>query len=86
MPEYNITINRDENRRTWVATSAEISELEMDCDLLDLLIQRVYFAVPELLGLDSEDDYEIMLNYLVSHQEKLVPRKPWSSKTSQNNH
>jgi hypothetical protein len=82
MNEYTITINRDEDKRTWVATSAEIPELEMDCELLDLLIQRVYFAAPELLELDSEDDYEIMLNYVVSHQEKLVPRKPWSSKTS----
>jgi hypothetical protein len=84
LDEFTIDIAWDDEARTWSATSTDIPELALKCDLFDLLIHRLYFAVPELRNLNGETSEGIILNYAMSRQEMITkeelgryfPKKP----------
>ncbi|GHV27534.1 antitoxin HicB [Synergistales bacterium] len=53
MPEYIISLSWDSEAAVWIATSGDIPGLILESGSLDALIERVRFAVPELLELNG---------------------------------
>ena len=53
MPSYNINFLWDTEAAVWVATSEDIPGLALESGSYDALIERVRFAVPELLELNG---------------------------------
>lgn len=51
--EYIINLTWDEKAAVWVATSEDISGLVLESGSIDALIERVRFAIPELLLLNK---------------------------------
>lgn len=52
-PEYTVNLSWDSEAAVWIATSESIPGLVMESGSLDALIERVRFAVPELLELNG---------------------------------
>ena len=50
---YTVLVSWDEEANVWVATSPDITGLVLESESLDILIDRVKNAVPELLELNS---------------------------------
>jgi len=53
MPEYIINLSWDNDAAVWIATSQNIPGLVLESGSLDALIERVRFAAPELLALNT---------------------------------
>ena len=53
MPEYKIDFLWDNEASVWVATSENIPGLVLESGSFDALIERVRFAIPELLELNG---------------------------------
>ena len=53
MPSYSVNFFWDAEAGVWVATSEDIPGLAMESGSYDALIERVRFAVPELLVLNG---------------------------------
>ena len=51
--EYPIDLSWDDEAAVWIATSESIPGLVLESGSLDALIERVRFAVPELLSLNE---------------------------------
>ena len=50
--EYKIDLTWDEEAGVWVATSEDIEGLVLESGSFDALLERVRFAVPELIELN----------------------------------
>ena len=61
MPEYTINLLWDAEAATWIATSGEIPGLILESGSIDALIERVRFAVPELLELNGTKRQKLSL-------------------------
>ncbi|MCL2336524.1 MAG: DUF1902 domain-containing protein [Firmicutes bacterium] len=53
MKEYLVNLTWDDETAVWIATSENIPGLVLESGSLDALIERVRFAVPELLALNG---------------------------------
>lgn len=51
---YNVELIWDNEANVWIATSADIIGLALESGSLDALMERVKFAVPELLTLNKQ--------------------------------
>ena len=51
--EYTVRFDWDADAAVWVATSEDIPGLVLESGSIDALIERVRFAVPELIELDQ---------------------------------
>ena len=51
--EYKVFFRWDEEADVWIATSDDIPGLVLESGSIDALIERVRFAVPELLELNG---------------------------------
>jgi hypothetical protein len=51
--EFKINLAYDDDALVWFATSDDIPGLVLESGSLDALIERVRFAVPELLSLNT---------------------------------
>ena len=54
MQEYNVALNWDEEAQVWLAQNDEIP-IALESGSLDALIERIKVAVPELLGLNADN-------------------------------
>ena len=52
--EYSVKLQWDPEAAVWVATSEDIIGLVLECGSLDALVERVRYAVPELLELNHQ--------------------------------
>lgn len=52
--EYVINLKWDDEANVWVATSEDIQGLVLESGSIDALIERVRFAVPELLSINQK--------------------------------
>ncbi|MCL2106050.1 MAG: DUF1902 domain-containing protein [Oscillospiraceae bacterium] len=50
--EYNVRLWWDEDAGVWIADSPDVPGLVLESGSFDALIERVRFAVPELLSLN----------------------------------
>lgn len=51
--EYTINLQWDEEAGVWIATSPDIDGLVLESGSVDALIERVRFAIPELIQLNG---------------------------------
>ena len=52
--EYNVNLIWDEDAGVWVAQSPDVPGLILESGSFDALIERVRFAIPELLELNRD--------------------------------
>ena len=52
--EYTVKLQWDPDAAVWVATSEDIIGLVMESGSVDALVERVRYAVPELLELNHQ--------------------------------
>ena len=70
--EYIINLKWDNDASVWVATSDDISGLALEGGSLDALIERIRFAAPELLALNSEIESTLNLTFLSTRREQIA--------------
>ena len=54
--EYTVKLEWDDEAAVWVATSDDVRGLVLESGSLDALIEKVRYAVPELLELNHMSD------------------------------
>jgi hypothetical protein len=55
MAEYTVLLNWDNEAYVWMATSVDVPGLALESGSVDALIERVKFAVPDLLDIKNTD-------------------------------
>ena len=68
--EYTVRFDWDPEAAVWVATSEDIPGLVLESGSIDALIERVRFAVPELIELDQLRSGST-LNFQFERRERL---------------
>ncbi|MDR1184462.1 MAG: DUF1902 domain-containing protein [Coriobacteriales bacterium] len=72
MAEYRVNFLWDEGAAVWVATSDEIPGLVLESGSLDALMERVRYAAPELLALNSPSEGDFSLHFLSERRELIT--------------
>ena len=70
--EYIVNLTWDDEAEVWVATSNDIPGLALECGSFDALLERVRFAVPELLELNSTVSASPILTIMSKRQERIA--------------
>ena len=70
MAEYEINLQWDSEASVWIATSNDVPGLVLESGSLDLLIERVRYAIPELLELNGKKSGEIPLFFKSERHER----------------
>ena len=65
--EYSITVAFDTEAQKWYAQNDDIPIILED-NSLDTLINRVRFAVPEMLEINNMPRYKVKLNFFIEAQ------------------
>ena len=63
MNEYTIFFTWDDESSVWIAESNDLPGLILESGSFDALIERVKFAVPELLELSEADHTQVKLHF-----------------------
>jgi len=69
--EYHIDLKWDESAAVWVATSQDIPGLVLESGSFDALVERVRFAVPELLDLNRSPKPAV-LSFSSQRRERIL--------------
>lgn len=70
--EYTINLIWDNDAGVWIATSEDIPGLVLESGSFDALLERIRFAVPELLKLNKEVSSPLTLNFLSERHERIA--------------
>lgn len=70
--EYIVNLNWDSEASVWIATSEDIPGLVLESGSFDALLERVRFAVPELLELNRTRDFPLTLTFLSKRHERIA--------------
>ena len=70
--EYIINFKWDSKADVWIATSDDIPGLVLESGSYDALLERVRFAVPELLELNKPKASPVTLAFLFERRERMV--------------
>lgn len=68
---YTINLLWDSEASVWVATSEDIKGLVLESGSLDVLIERVRMAVPELLRLNNQPMDHAKIVFLTERVEEV---------------
>ena len=68
MTEYTIELSWDDEAAVWVAVNDEIP-IALESGSLDVLIERVKNATPELLEFNGKNDGKIVLLFSLEYQK-----------------
>lgn len=68
--EYTVQLEWDDEVGVWIATSEDVKGLVLECGSLDALIERVKYAVPELLELNGNKHEPA--NLLLTSQRRIM--------------
>ena len=71
MNEYTIVLTWDDEASVWVAENDDIP-IALESDSLDVLIERVKNAVPELLEHNGKNQTNTVLHFIMERQTVLV--------------
>lgn len=71
MREYIIDLLWDTEAAVWIATSDNIPGLVLESGSFDALIERVRFAVPELLALNETEHQPLSICFRSERHEKV---------------
>jgi hypothetical protein len=66
---YNISFFWDNEAEVWIASSEDVYGLILEDESLDNLMQRVFVAIPDLLGLEGDGHQMISVNCVASRNE-----------------
>ena len=64
MSNYTVKLLWDNEAAVWIATSKDIQGLVLESGSIDALIERVRFAVPELLELNGIHKKEATVSFV----------------------
>ena len=67
-----VNLTWDEEASVWVATSDDIPGLVLESGSFDALLERVRFAVPELLDLNASKKMPLTLTFLSTRHERVA--------------
>ena len=70
--EYIINLMWDNEENVWIATSEDIPGLVLESGSFDALLERVRFAVPELLELNRSVSPSPILTFMSKRQERIA--------------
>ncbi len=70
--EYSVTFTWDNEASVWIATSKDIPGLVLESGSFDALMERVRFAIPELLELNQLDNMPLSLVFTSERRERMV--------------
>ncbi len=70
--KYIINLTWDNEADVWVATSNDIPGLVLESGSFDALLERVRFAVPELLSLNSSVASPLSLKFISEREERVA--------------
>ncbi len=70
--EYIVNLNWDSDADVWIATSEDIPGLVLESGSFDALLERVRFAVPELLSLNTRTASPLSLVFQSQRRERLA--------------
>lgn len=69
--QYTVNVMWDDEACVWVATSEDIPGLVLESGSFDALVERVRFAVPELLELNSIKNSVVTLVMMSQRYERI---------------
>jgi hypothetical protein len=55
MTNYTVNLQWDNEAAVWIATSNDVEGLVLESGSFDALIERVRFAIPELMELNNKE-------------------------------
>ncbi len=70
--EYTINLMWDDEASVWIARSDDIDGLVLESGSIDALIERVRFAVPELLALNNQNNQKTAKLHFISERYERV--------------
>lgn len=70
--EYIINLTWDNEANVWVAQSDDVPGLVLESGSFDALLERVRFAVPELLELNRNTSPAPFLTFISKRQERIA--------------
>lgn len=70
--EYTIKLTWDNEAGVWVAESDDVPGLVLESGSFDALIERVRFAVPELLALNKAHETPLRLRYISDRHDQVA--------------
>ncbi len=70
--EYTINLIWDDEAQVWIATSDDIPGLVLESGSFDALLERVRFAVPELLELNGTEKTPLNLFFVSKRHERIA--------------
>lgn len=69
---YIVDLIWDDEAQVWVATSEDIPGLVLESGSFDALLERIRFAVPELLELNKSAHPSLNLTFKSTRQERIA--------------
>ena len=69
---YKIDLTWDAEAAVWVATSEDIPGLVLESGSFDALLERVRYAIPELLALNGPSNGPVTVTFQSTRQERLA--------------
>lgn len=70
--KYVINVIWDDEASVWVATSEDIPGLVLEAGSFDALLERVRFAIPELLELNHNKKLSLDLTFVSERHERIA--------------
>jgi len=70
--EYTVNLIWDNEANVWIATSEDIPGLVLESGSFDALLERVRFAVPELLTLNKSKSFPSTLTFISKRCERIT--------------
>lgn len=70
--EYIINLTWDNEENVWIAESEDVPGLVLESGSFDALIERVRFAIPELLELNKNTQPAPYLTFVSRRQERIA--------------
>lgn len=70
--DYIINLIWDDDAQVWIATSDDVPGLVMESGSFDALLERLRYAVPELLELNSAHSQKLNLTFKSTRHERIA--------------
>ena len=69
---YKIRFVWDSDAAVWIATSEDVPGLVLESGSFDALVERVRYAVPELIELNGDKHGNIKLIYITEREDQVA--------------
>ena len=69
---YKIRMTWDEDAAVWIATSSDVPGLVLESGSFDALLERVRYAVPELIELNGVKASILKLSYTMEREDQVA--------------